>query len=90
MAYIKARPNGGFLITVSCGRDTQDHKISKSVTFRPDRLAHRLRMVQRYIDGEGSVTDLCARYGIPAHVTLQNWISLYNANRELRDNVLYV
>ena len=36
MAYIKARPNGGFLITVSCGRDAQDHKISKSVTFRPD------------------------------------------------------
>ena len=36
MAYIKARPNGGFLITVSCGRDTQEHKISKSVTFRPD------------------------------------------------------
>lgn len=42
-------------------------------------------MVRRYIEGEGSVTDLCARYGIPAHVTLQNWISLYNANRELRD-----
>lgn len=36
MAYIKARPNGSFLITVSCGRDAQDHKISKSVTFRPD------------------------------------------------------
>ena len=36
MAYIKARPNGGFLITVSCGRDAQDHKISKSVTFRSD------------------------------------------------------
>ena len=36
MAYIKARPNGGFFITVSCGRDTQEHKISKSVTFRPD------------------------------------------------------
>ena len=45
----------------------------------------KLEMIQRYIAGEGSVTDLCARYGIPAHVTLQNWISLYNANRELRD-----
>ena len=33
MVYIKARPNGGFLITVSCGRDAQDHKISKSVTM---------------------------------------------------------
>ena len=42
-------------------------------------------MVRKYINGEGSVTDLCARYGIPAHATLQKWISLYNANRELRD-----
>ena len=42
----------------------------------------KIEMVRRYIAGEGSVTDLCARYGIPAHVTLQNWISLYNANIE--------
>ena len=42
----------------------------------------KIEMVRRYIVGEGSVTDLCARYGIPAHVTLQNWISLYNANIE--------
>ena len=45
----------------------------------------KIEMVRKYINGEGSVTDLCARYGIPAHATLQNWISLYNANRELRD-----
>ena len=45
----------------------------------------KTEMVQRYINGEGSITDLCAKYGIPAHVTLQNWISKYNANRELKD-----
>ena len=45
----------------------------------------KIEMVRKYINGEGSVTDLCARYGIPAHATLQKWISLYNANRELRD-----
>ena len=45
----------------------------------------KIEMVRKYINGEGSVTDLCARYGIPAHATLQKWISLHNANRELRD-----
>ena len=44
-------------------------------------------MVRKYINGEGSVTDLCARYGIPAHATIQKWISLYNANRELKDYI---
>ena len=34
----------------------------------------KIEMVRKYINGEGSVTDLCARYGIPAHATLQNWI----------------
>lgn len=41
MAYIKARANGSFLITVSCGRDEQDRKISKSTTFRPELYTAR-------------------------------------------------
>ncbi len=45
----------------------------------------KIEMVRRYINGEGSITDLCAKYGISAHVTLQDWISKYNANRELKD-----
>jgi transposase-like protein len=45
----------------------------------------KIEMVQRYIAGEGSVTDLCSKYGIPGHGTLQKGISLYNANEELRD-----
>ena len=27
----------------------------------------KIEMVRKYINGEGSVTDLCARYGIPTH-----------------------
>ena len=76
--WILAYQNGG--IEALCPV-TANHSYSKEF---------KLEMIQRYIAGEGSVTELCARYGIPAHVTLQNWISLYNANRELRDNVLYV
>ncbi len=71
--WILAYQNGG--IEALCPV-TANHSYSKEF---------KLEMIQRYIAGKGSVTELCARYGIPAHVTLQNWISLYNANRELRD-----
>ena len=71
--WILAYQNGG--IEALCPV-TANHSYSKEF---------KLEMIQRYIAGEGSVTELCARYGIPAHVTLQNWISLYNANRELKD-----
>ena len=71
--WILAYQNGGIEASFPV---TANHSYSKEF---------KTEMVQRYIDGEGSVTDLCARYGISAHVTLQNWISLYNANRELRD-----
>lgn len=42
-------------------------------------------MVEKYLAGEMSVTDLCAKYGIKAHYTLQRWISLYNSDMELKD-----
>lgn len=42
-------------------------------------------MVEKYVAGEMSQTDLCAKYGIKAHSTLQGWISLYNGDIELKD-----
>ena len=71
--WILAYQNGGIEALCSV---TANHSYSSEF---------KIEMVRKYINGEGSVTDLCARYGIPAHATLQNWISLYNANRELRD-----
>ena len=45
----------------------------------------KVTMVEKYLSGEASVTDLCAKYGIKAHHTLQKWISLYNSDMELKD-----
>lgn len=42
-------------------------------------------VVEEYINGFGSLNELCARYKISSESTLSNWISLYNANRELTD-----
>lgn len=45
----------------------------------------KITMVEKYISGEASVTDLCAKYGIKGHHTLQRWILLYNSDMELKD-----
>lgn len=42
-------------------------------------------VVEEYIAGNGSMTELCAKYKISSETTLSKWISLYNANRELKD-----
>ena len=45
----------------------------------------KVTMVEKYLSGETSVTDLCAKYGIKAHSTLRKWVSLYNSDMELKD-----
>lgn len=37
------------------------------------------------LKGEGSVDDIVAKYNISARSVLNSWISLYNANMELKD-----
>ena len=45
----------------------------------------KLRVVEEYIAGLGSLQSLIIKYDISSTRQLQNWISLYNANRELTD-----
>ena len=42
-------------------------------------------VVQEYLQGLGSSCDLAAKYGIPDHSTVLNWINRYNSHRELKD-----
>ena len=37
------------------------------------------------MNGEGSIDDIIARYGISSRSVLRQWIKVYNANRELKD-----
>ena len=41
--------------------------------------------VDLYISGKMSVGEIVAKYNISSEQILRNWISLYNANRELKD-----
>ena len=53
--WILAYQNGGIKALCSV---TANHSYSSEF---------KIEMVRKYINGEGSVTDLCARYGIPTH-----------------------
>ena len=53
--WILAYQNGGIEALCSV---TANHSYSSEF---------KIEMVRKYINGEGSVTDLCARYGIPTH-----------------------
>ena len=51
--------------------------------------------VQAYLNGEGSYTEICKKYGISSRTQLRNWIKvLYNGHREVRlgrvDPVKYI
>ena len=37
------------------------------------------------LSGQGSVDDIVAKFNISSRKVLRDWISMYNANRELKD-----
>ena len=41
--------------------------------------------VKDYISGKTSLVDICVKYNIKSTYALAKWISMYNANRELKD-----
>jgi len=45
----------------------------------------KLQAVEDYLSGKGSLNDVSAKYKIKNTQTLHSWISLYNANKELKD-----
>lgn len=40
---------------------------------------------EEYLQGKGSLSEICRKYHIPSNATLRQWIKVYNGNRELRD-----
>ena len=49
----------------------------------------KIMVVEEYISGNGSLTELCAKYKISSESTISQWFSLYNANKELKDYCPY-
>lgn len=45
----------------------------------------KIKVVEEYIAGIGSLTDLATKYSIPGINTIQQWILKYNSDMELKD-----
>lgn len=45
----------------------------------------KIQCVEAVLSGDGSVDDIVAKYNISCREVLRSWISMYNANRELKD-----
>ena len=45
----------------------------------------KMMVVKEYLQGNGSLTEISAKYGIPSTEILRKWFLLYNANKELKD-----
>lgn len=45
----------------------------------------KITCVEAVINGEGSVDDIIAKYGISSRFVLRRWIKVHNANGELKD-----
>lgn len=47
----------------------------------------KIKVVEEYIAGTASATELAAKYKISNESLLLRWVGLYNANRELKDYI---
>ena len=47
----------------------------------------KMKVVEKALDGSGSLPDIAAKYKISSCETLRQWILKYNAKRELKDYV---
>ncbi len=47
----------------------------------------KVKAVEDYLSGGGSLRDICNKYQIPSRETLRNWIAKYNELKELEDYI---
>ena len=47
--------------------------------------ADKVAVVEDYLAGNGSLTDIAAKYKIPSKETLRKWVMTYTENKELKD-----
>lgn len=45
----------------------------------------KLQAVNDYLDGNGSLDDLCIKYGIRHRSPLIGWIKVHNSGKELKE-----
>ena len=46
----------------------------------------REQAVKAYLKGEGSLQNICEKYGIPSKSQLHEWIKWYNGHKEIKEH----
>ena len=59
--------------------------ISNKKTNRRYSKELKLSAVNDYLDGKGSLTDICLKYKIISNVQLRRWILWYNGHKEFKE-----
>ena len=49
------------------------------------RSVQKLQAVHVYLSGEGSLDEICVKFGIRQHSQLSSWIKAYNEGKELKE-----
>ena len=66
-------------------REQGENAFCKTAGNKHYNKEFKIKCVEAVLSGEGSVDNIVAEYDISARSVLADWISKYNANRELRD-----
>ena len=81
----KGKPPGTFWRWISQYQQSGPAAFIKTSGNRSYSKDLKEKAVKEYLEGKGSLLDICARFNISTEGTLSDWIKCYNANMELKD-----
>ena len=62
--------------------------VKKSYRNKKYSAEFKIKAVTNYLTGKEIQREICKKYGVLGHSTLQDWILWYNVHKKLRSEVL--
>lgn len=81
----KEKPSGSFWKWIASYKVSGEAPFIKTKVNKTYSKEFKMSVVEKYIEGAGSLTELAAKYEIPSVSTLNQWVLLYNSDMELKD-----
>ncbi len=60
--------------------------LKPATKFRKYAVELKLQVVTEYLDGKASLIELCSKYDISSHKTIQDWLKVYNSHGEFKNH----
>jgi len=81
----KGKPPGLFWKWIASYKVSGEVAFIKTAVNKAYSKEFKMSVVEKYIEGAGSLTELTAMHGISSVSTLNQWVLLYNSDMELKD-----